>query len=234
MGTWIRVVCVLGLLAATGCSKDKDSKATGNTTTGTGNTTTTDKAAPPSNAPPEKSLACKTMADCVVTCTGPPVCCGQGCRCTHVYNLADLEAYKKYAARICATKKIECKQYRCPKPIRKLVADCRAGKCVGVEMPADGRYDNGFFMRADAPPPQACKVDSDCIGDTVPDWSGCCQDHRIKPHSKAYKQWYQKMRKDSCQGVTCPPPPPPAQPARCAITVKCVKGTCANTCPPKK
>ncbi len=97
--------------------------------------------------------------------------------------------------------------------------------------PADGRVEDGFFVTDDAPDPRKCATDSDCVGDTVADRTGCCQaPTQVIPHSRAYAAWVHKWRAGACIDITCPPPPAPAQPDECLFAVKCVEQVCENEC----
>lgn len=94
------------------------------------------------------------------------------------------------------------------------------------------RMEEGFFMAEGAPDPRACSADADCVGDTVPAASGCCQAHHpIRAHSRAYTSWVGTWRAAHCDGVTCPPPPAPSQPDECSFTVRCEAGQCRDACP---
>lgn len=102
------------------------------------------------------------------------------------------------------------------------------------EVGAGGRVEDGFFMVDDAPDPRACQAASDCVGDTIPDANGCCQDpRRVSSYSREYKRFIADWRKTACVNVTCPPPPAPSLPPRCVFEPRCVDGQCADSCPPK-
>lgn len=99
--------------------------------------------------------------------------------------------------------------------------------------PAAGRLENGFFVAEGAPDPRKCATDSDCVGDTVADHTGCCQaPTQVIPHSRAYAAWVHKWRAGAgaCADVTCPPPPAPVRPSDCLFDVKCVEQVCKNQC----
>jgi hypothetical protein len=91
---------------------------------------------------------------------------------------------------------------------------------------------DGFFMAEGAPPPRACTVDGDCIGDTIPDLEQpCCQNPRsLEPYARAYKRWLSGWRAEHCADLTCPIAPLPGMPRECAFMVVCVDGVCADTC----
>jgi hypothetical protein len=91
---------------------------------------------------------------------------------------------------------------------------------------------DGFFMAEGAPLPRACKVASDCHGNTIPDLANpCCQDPRsLEAYATAYRNWLGGWRKDNCASVTCPPPPAPSEPPACAFDVDCVEGSCVDAC----
>lgn len=91
---------------------------------------------------------------------------------------------------------------------------------------------DGFFMAEGAPLPRACKVASDCTGDTIPDVDNpCCQNPRtLEPYALAYRDWLNGWRKDRCESVVCPPPPNPSQPPDCAFDVDCIDGGCVDAC----
>jgi hypothetical protein len=91
---------------------------------------------------------------------------------------------------------------------------------------------DGFFMAEGAPQPRACKVASDCTGDTIPDVDNpCCNNpHTLEPYAFAYRDWVNDWRKDRCDSVVCPPPPNPSRPPDCAFDVDCVAGSCVDAC----
>jgi len=100
--------------------------------------------------------------------------------------------------------------------------------------PAAGRVEDGFFVADGAPDPRKCITDSDCVGDTVADRTGCCQaPTQVIPHSRAYAAWVHKWRAGACADITCPPPPAPARPDDCLFDVKCVEQVCENECAAK-
>ncbi len=96
----------------------------------------------------------------------------------------------------------------------------------------DGGVVEGFFVTDDAPDPQACEVDADCIGDTTLGPNGCCvEPTTIKAHSKKYHAWAGSRRTaPACENVQCPPPPNPAQPAACSFQVRCAEKICTDAC----
>ncbi len=94
---------------------------------------------------------------------------------------------------------------------------------------------DGFYRTVSSPDPLACETASDCVGDTVADASGCCNDpYSIRAHSKAYRQWVSELRKRACVDVTCPPPPLPSRPLECNFELRCVDKKCMNSCPASK
>jgi hypothetical protein len=124
-----------------------------------------------------------------------------------------------------------CPAADCPLPVRELIPVCEAGRCAAISVPYGGEVVDGFFVTRDAPPPATCETASDCIGGTIPDRTGCCQDPRqVVPHSRAYRDWVTRMREVHCEGVTCPPPPAPARPDDCLFEMQCVDALCANGC----
>ena len=91
---------------------------------------------------------------------------------------------------------------------------------------------DGFFMVDGAPPPTGCKVDSDCLGDTIPSVKDpCCQDpYSLRPHARAYRTFVSTWRTEHCAEHECPPPPSPTLPPDCAFDVRCEEGRCQDSC----
>lgn len=92
----------------------------------------------------------------------------------------------------------------------------------------EGRY----FVDEGAPHPIACTEDKDCIGDTVPDETGCCvRSSDAYPQTFAWHAWSTRRRlSPACDEVKCPPLPVPSMPEVCRLNVECEGGTCKNTC----
>ncbi len=186
------------------------------------------KAQPPEQDPaPAATYTCKTHADCVASCLSPSECCEDHCFCGNVYHVDQLDALRKRckgALGACDNDAV------CGSPSQEMMALCSAGTCTGVLAPIGVRMENGYFVTGATPSPTECTADADCLANTVPDETGCCQNHMLKPHTVAYRDWVNAWRQEACKDVTCPPPPAPAQPADCELAVKCVDGACANSC----
>jgi hypothetical protein len=92
----------------------------------------------------------------------------------------------------------------------------------------EGRY----FVDQGAPHPIACTQDKDCIGDTVPDETGCCvRSSDAYPQTFAWHAWSTRRRlSPACDEVKCPPLPVPSMPEVCRLNVECEAGVCRNTC----
>lgn len=101
--------------------------------------------------------------------------------------------------------------------------------------PADGlAHQDGFFMPPGAPAePTGCETATECAGDNIPDLAEPCCDHArsYRIYRQSYRSAVQAWRSEHCGGVTCPPLPPPAPPPPCAFEMRCVEGTCQDSCP---
>lgn len=89
-----------------------------------------------------------------------------------------------------------------------------------------------YFVDEGAPDPLACRDDRDCIGDTVPDDTGCCvRNPDPRPQTWAWHTWMTERRlSGKCDEVKCPPSPHARMPEICKLQVKCIGGRCASTC----
>lgn len=98
--------------------------------------------------------------------------------------------------------------------------------------PPGGTVQGRWFVPTGSPPPQACSVAEDCLGDTIPDAEQpCCNDPRsLRAYARAYRDAVGQWRTEHCEDVTCPPPPAPDMPPDCNFEMRCVEGQCANTC----
>lgn len=122
---------------------------------------------------------------------------------------------------------------RAAKPDQNKVAEHKDDGSEVAKPVENRRVEDGFFLVDGAPDPRACEAAADCIGDTVPDENGCCQDPaRVVPHARSYRRFITDWRKNACADVTCPPPPSPSLPPRCVFEVRCVEGQCVDSCPP--
>jgi hypothetical protein len=92
----------------------------------------------------------------------------------------------------------------------------------------DGRY----FVDEGAPHPTTCREDKDCIGDTVPDDTGCCiRSSDPFPQTFAWHAWVTRRRlSETCDEVKCPPLPVPSMPEVCRLRARCDGGTCRDSC----
>lgn len=101
-------------------------------------------------------------------------------------------------------------------------------KLSGPPRLLDGRY----FVDEGAPHPRACLEDKDCIGDTVPDETGCCVRSQLAfAQTWAWHVWLVDRRlAGGCTKVTCPPVPPPTMPRMCALKVRCAERVCVDSC----
>jgi hypothetical protein len=92
--------------------------------------------------------------------------------------------------------------------------------------------DGLYFVDEGAPDPLACRADKDCIGDTVPDDTGCCvRSSDAVPQTWVWHTWMTERRlSGKCDEVKCPPIPVGKIPEQCKLEVKCVSSRCANTC----
>jgi len=247
-----RCVGVIGavlLLAAFGCEKDKkpSPKPTPQPRV---NKPPVDK--PPVDKPPVdkpgqtptsvKKFTCRSDADCVVSCEQPNSCCGQLCQCSNVYHKQQLAKIKAANKVSCSRRTVNCPEADCAKPVTVPRAMCAAGgKCIAVKVPWGTKMVDGFLILPGSPPPQACKTASDCVGDTVPLASGCCNNPRsLRAYSRPYKRFVHKWRtkpmtylpglKAACAQVKCLPPPSPSQPPKCRFTMRCENNKCADSC----
>jgi hypothetical protein len=92
----------------------------------------------------------------------------------------------------------------------------------------EGRY----FVDDGAPHPLACLRDKDCVGDTVPDETGCCvRSSEAYPQTWAWHSWVTDRRlSGGCEAVRCPPLPMASMPELCRLKVRCAERRCVNTC----
>lgn len=92
--------------------------------------------------------------------------------------------------------------------------------------------DDRYFVDEGAPHPQTCSEDKDCIGDTVPDATGCCvRSQEAFAQTWAWHTWIIDRRlAGGCTKVTCPPVPPPTMPKMCRLQVRCVARVCVDGC----
>lgn len=219
-------VAAVALLWAPACKKanDKKAKKPDNTTTNAARAKVADAGT--------ARYTCAQDSDCVVSCNKPKSCCPDPCACENVYHKDELAALDKANKAVCAIKDLECDEPKCEPPDFKTIARCTSGTCTAALRPYDTRMVNGFFTMSGAPDPVACRTADDCLGDTVSDASGCCNNPRsLRAYSKKYRKWLYGMRSRACKGVKCPPPPAPAKPADCNFKMKCVENQCANSCP---
>lgn len=208
--------CAVLMLMLSGCGKDDG---------GTSETVVT-------KPPVAQVYTCSTDQECRVTCESPGSCCGQGCECTHVYVEAEFQAFHAENTKRCAEKTEECDQYSCTEPTHKTIAMCVDGACKGKRIPITTVKD-GYFRAASSPEPLTCKIANDCIGDTLPTATGCCNaPTSLGVYNKSYKAWLTSWRTENCEDATCPPPPNPSQPPECAFEMQCLEGRCANRCAP--
>jgi hypothetical protein len=89
-----------------------------------------------------------------------------------------------------------------------------------------------YFVDEGAPDPLACRVDRDCIGDTVPDETGCCvRSNEAVPQTWVWHTWVTERRlAGGCDEVTCPPLPVQGMPDLCKLRVRCASQRCVSTC----
>ena len=89
-----------------------------------------------------------------------------------------------------------------------------------------------YFVDEGAPDPIACREDKDCIGDTVPDDTGCCvRSSDPLPQTWVWHTWMTERRlSGSCGEVKCPPLPVAKMPDLCKLKVRCAADRCVNTC----
>ena len=221
---WLLLLMAL-LLSTPACSKSKSgpSKETG--TTG-------------GPTPTPVSYECKSDAECTLSCTLPGDCCGKGCDCDAAYHVDEIQAIRKKNRELCEGKQLDCPQYSCAKPTYDLVAYCEAGDCKARKVPhapPSPPQDRGFPRPDGSPDPLSCESAEDCIGDTIPNESGCCQEPtQVRAHTRAYRSYMQTWRKDHCSAAPpCPPPPNPAEPAECLFEMDCVESLCVNSCRPQ-
>jgi hypothetical protein len=95
--------------------------------------------------------------------------------------------------------------------------------------------DNRYYVDSSGPDPLSCKVDQDCIADTVTDDKGCCiVSSRAWPQSWPYHTWLSTRRRamSVCKAMTCPQLGTPSPPSKCELDLKCVASKCLNSCPP--
>jgi hypothetical protein len=92
--------------------------------------------------------------------------------------------------------------------------------------------DDRYFVDEGAPDPRACAADKDCIGDSVPDDTGCCvRSQEAFAQTWAWHTWIVDRRlTGSCAKVSCPPVPPPAMPEMCRLKVRCQSRVCVDSC----
>lgn len=87
-----------------------------------------------------------------------------------------------------------------------------------------------YYMEPGAPDPLACQTDEDCTADVVTQADGCCMVNNPYAQTKAWRDWLQQHRNQSCGGVTCSDAMRMAPPPSCASDVHCAAGKCADTC----
>ena len=92
--------------------------------------------------------------------------------------------------------------------------------------------DDRYYVDEGAPDPRACLEDKDCIGDTVPDETGCCvRSQQAFAQTWAWHTWIVDRRlAGGCTKVACPPVPPPTMPQLCALKVRCAERVCVDSC----
>jgi len=175
--------------------------------------------------------ACDEDRDCVVDCNEPHDCCGPLCQCDEARSRAAANAIGAENRRYCDGRKLDCPVASCPDTGYRVVARCRARRCV-TEHELRAQQVDGLWTAAGAPAPRACDADGDCLGDTAPDEHDlCCNNpYGVVPQSRAWRTWMTSWRDRSCQGHTCPPPPSPPPPRDCELAVTCVEHRCQDTC----
>jgi hypothetical protein len=102
-------------------------------------------------------------------------------------------------------------------------------RLAGPDRVVDGIY----FVAEGAPDPRVCARDTDCIGDSVPDQTGCCvRDLEPKPQTWAWHAWIAERRmSQQCDGVKCAPLPVGRRaPEICKLEARCASGRCVNGC----
>jgi hypothetical protein len=89
-----------------------------------------------------------------------------------------------------------------------------------------------YFVDDGAPHPLTCAQDKDCIGDTVPDDTGCCiRSSDPFPQTFAWHAWVTRRRlSQACDEVKCPPLPVPSMPEVCRLKARCDSGQCRDSC----
>ena len=88
-----------------------------------------------------------------------------------------------------------------------------------------------YYSEPGAPHPVRCQADRDCIGDALPNATGCCvTDSTPRPQSRAYRTWLMQRRStEACRQRRCPVISP-SPPRDCEIRVRCVQNECRNAC----
>ena len=89
--------------------------------------------APPALAPPEEMLACKTHADCAITCRIDGDCCTEQCGCSQPMNRAFLKRLEQHLTKDCGNEPV-CPVASCVGE-KKYAARCDIGLCVAHKLP---------------------------------------------------------------------------------------------------
>lgn len=97
---------------------------------------------------------------------------------------------------------------------------------------ATSERSSGQFVRPDAPHPQECGVDADCVpGPAVDPGDGCCDSGvPLGLYGRSYVEWRAQWRAKTCAAVQCPAQSSPALPRSCALVGRCAAGRCSDTC----